>query len=113
VKTWALADIPTPDGTRSPIVLHSAEGEARAILVGLEPGQELGEHEVREGAFVSVVEGSVEIDGRAAAGPGTLAYFEPHERHSLRAPDGARLLLILAPWPAEGHFAPGERRPGS
>ena len=37
-------------------------------------------------------------------GHGTMARFEPDERHSLRSADGARLLLLLAPWPGEGHY---------
>jgi len=30
--------------------------------------------------------------------------FEPGERHSVTSASGARLLLLLAPWPAGGHY---------
>ena len=45
----------TPGGSVSPVVLHS-NGEGRAVLIGLDPGQELREHQVREHAFVLVLE---------------------------------------------------------
>ena len=37
-----------------------------------------------------------------------LVMFEPGEIHSVSSRDGARLLLLLAPWPASGHYADGE-----
>jgi len=40
-------------------------------------------------------------------GPGFAAVFDPHERHEVRATTDARLLLVLAPWPGDGH--PGAR----
>jgi hypothetical protein len=30
--------------------------------------------------------------------------FEPGERHALSSADGARILMVLTPWPGEGHF---------
>ena len=42
------------------------------------------------------------------AGAGTLVRFEPDERHSVASEAGARILLLLAPWPGEGHYR-GER----
>jgi hypothetical protein len=30
--------------------------------------------------------------------------FEPGERHSLSSAEGARILILLSPWPAEDHF---------
>jgi quercetin dioxygenase-like cupin family protein len=109
VRQWDLTSIDTPGGTVSPVVLDSQE-EGRAVLVGLEPGQELGEHQVTEHAFVLVVAGRarVESDGKALdAGPGTLFSFEPGERRTLSSAEGARLLLLLAPWPGEGHYRGG------
>ena len=35
---------------------------------------------------------------------GALLRFEPAERHSLRSEGGARILLLLTPWPGEGHY---------
>jgi quercetin dioxygenase-like cupin family protein len=107
VQSWDLKAIETPGGSRSPVVLHT-EVEARAVLVGLEPGQELGDHQVKEHMWVLVVDGHVRVESggeSVEAGPGTLVHFEPDERHSVSAPDGsARLLLLLAPWPGEGHY---------
>ena len=109
MQRWDLREIATPDGTRSPVVLHS-EDEARAVLIELKPGQELGDHQVKEYAWVVVLEGSVRIGGdddAADAGPATLIRFAPDERHSLASIEGARLLLLLAPWPGEGHYRGG------
>jgi quercetin dioxygenase-like cupin family protein len=110
VRSWNLLEIETPAGSRSPVVLHS-DDEARAVLVGLSPGQALGDHQVKEFAYIAVVDGRVTVTtgGEAIeAGPGTLFRFEPDERRSVSSPDGARLLLLLAPWPGPGHFR-GER----
>jgi hypothetical protein len=41
-------------------------------------------------------------------GVGTLVTFEPGERHAVSSADGARVLLILAPWPGPGHYLDGE-----
>src|SRR5262249_18774833 len=103
----------TPGGRLSPVVLDSEESAGRAVLIGLDPGQELGEHEVKEHAFVLVVEGAVQVEagGETADGPaGTLFLFEPEERHSVTSNDGARLLLSLAPWPGPGHYRGGDAR---
>jgi quercetin dioxygenase-like cupin family protein len=109
VESWDLKAIETPDGSRSPVVLHS-DDEARAVLIGLEPGQELGEHQVKEHAFVLVVDGTVQVDSSNAsvdAESGTLLLFEPDERRTVSSREGARLLLLLAPWPGEGHYRGG------
>jgi quercetin dioxygenase-like cupin family protein len=106
VQVWDLLEIEAPQGTRDPVVVHQDDG-ARAVLVVLRPGQELGEHQVRENAWVVVVAGVVEVVSGGEtrqAGPGSLLRFDPAERHSLSAPDGARILLVLTPWPGEGHY---------
>jgi len=41
------------------------------------------------------------------AGAGTLLLFQPEERHAVSSKDGARMLLLLAPWPAPGHYRGG------
>jgi quercetin dioxygenase-like cupin family protein len=116
VQHWQLNDIETPGGSRSPVVLHSEDGESRVVLIVLEPGQEMGDHQVKEAALVLVVSGEARvvcggeaIDARA----GELFRFDPDERHSLSSAGtgGARLLLTLAPWPAADHYA-GEQRAG-
>jgi quercetin dioxygenase-like cupin family protein len=109
MRHWNLREIDTPGGSRSPVVLDSDEA-ARAILIGLEPGQELGDHQVKEHAFVLVVDGSVRVDSGGKtldAHPGTLFTFEPDERRTVASDGGARLLLFLAPWPGEGHYRGG------
>jgi quercetin dioxygenase-like cupin family protein len=109
VRSWNLPGIETPGGSRSPVVLHS-DDEARVVLIALDPGQELGEHQVKENAFVLVLDGEARIEAggeSTTAGAGTLVAFEPDERHSVASDTGARLLLVLAPWPGEGHYRGG------
>ena len=106
METWILPEIATPGGSRSPVVLRSQD-EARAVLVGLDPGQKLGDHQVKEHAWVIVVEGTVTFragDDEMEAPAGTLARFEPDERHSVSSDGGAKILLLLAPWPGPGHY---------
>src|SRR6059058_2822912 len=106
MQTWDLLSVHAPNGTRDPVVLHSDDG-ARAVLIVLQPGQSLGDHQVKENAWVTVLDGSVQIDAggeTTEAGAGTLAHFVPDERHALRSDGGARVLLLLAPWPGEGHY---------
>jgi quercetin dioxygenase-like cupin family protein len=106
VQRWNLLAIPAPAGTRDPVVVAQDDG-ARAVLVVLAAGQELGEHQVKENAWVAVVDGTVSVTAggeTAEVGAGTLLRFEPAERHSLATESGARILLILTPWPGEGHY---------
>ncbi len=81
------------------------------MLVVLHPGEELGEHQVHENAWVFIVEGTVQVVSGAETmqvAAGSLLRFDPGERHSLSAKTGARILLLLAPWPGGGHYpAPG------
>ena len=93
-----------------PRILHSARGEARSIAIQLPAGESLQEHEVHERAYVVVIEGAVEVDKgdeTIGGGAGLAVVFDPHERHVVRATSNARLLLVLAPWPGDGH--PGAR----
>ena len=111
---WKLGEIETPDGKRSPVVLHSRDGAERVILIELRPGEALGEHQVRESGVLVVVEGSVRVDAADEsidAGPGELFHFEPGERHSVTTKSGGSVLLFLAPWPALS--ASGAARPPS
>ena len=72
------------------------------------------------GSFDPVTNGHVDIFRRAAAlfdelivATGTniskSRLFDPEERHAIRSEGGARVLLLLAPWPGEGHYR-GEAR---
>jgi quercetin dioxygenase-like cupin family protein len=106
VQSWNLMEIDAPAGTRDPVVVHSGN-EARAVLIALNPGQVMGDHQVKENAWVTVLEGTVRISSGGEsfdAAPGMLFRFDPDERHSLASDDGARILLLLAPWPGEGHY---------
>jgi quercetin dioxygenase-like cupin family protein len=106
MRSWNLGEIETPAGSRSPVVLDSDDA-ARAVLIGLDPGQRLGEHQVKEHAFVLVLDGTVHVEAGADqldAQPGTLFTFEPDERRSVSSEEGARILLFLAPWPGAGHY---------
>jgi quercetin dioxygenase-like cupin family protein len=106
VQSWNLPELETPEGSRSPIVLHSTD-DARAVVIGLNPGQKLGDHQVHETAYMIVIAGQVEVgsgEERVEAGAGTLFRFEAKERHRVSSQDGARILLLLAPWPGPGHY---------
>lgn len=109
MERWHLPSVEAA-GKREPRVLFSRP-ECRAVLIDLAAGEELGEHRLHESAVVSVVSGrlAVEQDGRElSCEAGTLLTFAPGEPRSLRALEPARVLLLLAPWPGEGHFAEGE-----
>ena len=82
MKRWDLHEIPTPEGTRSPVVLHSQDGEGRVVLIRIDAGQELGEHQVKEAALLLVVEGEVTVeagDESVDAEAGALFRFDPDD----------------------------------
>jgi quercetin dioxygenase-like cupin family protein len=92
-------------------VLRS-DAAARAVLIGLEPGQRLGDHQVKERALVSVVDGAVRVEsgGKTIEGEtGCFFTFDADERRSISTETGARILLVLAPWPGEGHYRGEEK----
>jgi len=94
-----------------PVILHSARGQARSVALFLPAGEQLQDHQVHERAHLVVVEGEIEVsrgaDDTITGGPGLFAIFDPGERHEVRAVSDVRLLLVLAPWPGDGH--PGAR----
>jgi quercetin dioxygenase-like cupin family protein len=111
MQSWNLREIETPGGSRSPVVLRS-DPAARAVLIALHPGQRLGDHQVKERALVSVVDGTVRVEsgGKTIEGDtGCFFTFDADERRSISTETGARILLVLAPWPGEGHYR-GERK---
>jgi quercetin dioxygenase-like cupin family protein len=88
-----------------PRVLHS-DDDARLIAINLPAGELLQEHQVHERAYLFVADGELEVEqggSSTAAGPGFLAHFPPNERHEVRAKSDSRVVLLLAPWPGEGH----------
>jgi mannose-6-phosphate isomerase-like protein (cupin superfamily) len=104
MQSWNLKSIEAE--AHQPEILASAD-DARTIVLCLPAGEELQEHEVHERARVVVVEGEVEVTTPAgeavSAGPGHLFEFDPAERHTIAARSDVRLLLILTPWPGDGH----------
>jgi quercetin dioxygenase-like cupin family protein len=108
VQHWALPEHDVRP--HQPAILDSARGESRSILLNLPAGERLQDHEVHERAHLVVVSGDVEVDagGATQAGSaGSYFQFDAQERHEVRATSDARLLLLLAPWPGDGH--PGAR----
>jgi quercetin dioxygenase-like cupin family protein len=104
MRSWDLSTIEVEP--HQPVVLDS-EDEGRAIVINLPAGEQLNEHQVHERAWVLVVSGRVRIglpDGEGAeGGPGLMAVFDPAERHDVSATEDSRILLVLSPWPGEGH----------
>ena len=106
-----LLELETPGGSRSPVVVHS-DDKARAVLIGLDPGQSLRDHQVKENAYIVIADGTVRVEagGETLDAPaGTFLAFGADERHAISTETGARLLLLLAPWPGEGHYRGEER----
>jgi quercetin dioxygenase-like cupin family protein len=85
----------------------STHDDGRAILLDLPAGEELQEHQVHEGMWITVVEGELTVTGPGAetveASPGVLVHLAAGERSEVRAQSDARLLLLLSPWPGKGH----------
>ena len=103
MDTWDVASLDLE--AHQPSVLRS-DDETRVIAITLPAGELLQEHQVHERAWLVVATGDVEVEqnGRTVAGgPGLLVHFEPNERHEVRAASDARLVLLLSPWPGEGH----------
>lgn len=104
MQNWDLKAIEAE--AHQPRILASAD-DARTIVLLLPAGEELQEHEVHERARLAVIEGEVEITTlageSATASAGHLFEFDPGERHTVAARSDARLLLILTPWPGDGH----------
>jgi quercetin dioxygenase-like cupin family protein len=102
VQLW---DVLAADATgrTDPRVLFSTP-EARMVMIDLAAGERLGDHEVHERAIIQVARGSIEL----TSGEASTICGEPGERHSVRAPEHARILLTLAPWPGDGHYDPSE-----
>jgi quercetin dioxygenase-like cupin family protein len=104
MESWDLKTVDVDP--HQPRILASAD-DARTILLHLPEGEELQEHEVHERARVLIVEGDVEVSGAdgdsAGASAGHLFEFAPGERRTIVARSEARLLMVLSPWPGDGH----------
>lgn len=104
MRSWKLDEIDLKP--RLPEILSSSSA-ARAIVLDLAEGEGLGDHEVHERAWVIVLSGSVQVCNgageRTDGGPGLLVEIAPGERHEVLAISASRLLLLLTPWPGNGH----------
>ena len=109
MQRWHVPSVEA-NGKREPRVLFSTP-ECRAVVIDLQAGDSMGEHSVHERAVVEVVTGRVQLGppgGESECGPGTLATLDPGERHTLSALEASRVLLLLSPWPGDGHYQVGE-----
>ncbi|HEY5431225.1 MAG TPA: cupin domain-containing protein [Solirubrobacteraceae bacterium] len=90
----------------SPEILASND-DARAIALMIPAGESFDDHQVHERAWVTVLDGEVEITtstGDSVIGrSGVLVEFAPNERHAVHARSDARILLLLTPWPGIDH----------
>ncbi|MGH2910662.1 MAG: cupin domain-containing protein [Solirubrobacteraceae bacterium] len=104
MRSWSL--LSTELEPHSPEVISSGTA-ARAIVLEIPAGESLREHQVHERAWVTVIDGEVEITSTTgesvSGGAGLLVEFDPAERHAVTARSTARLLLLLTPWPGDGH----------
>lgn len=104
MRSWDLRAVELRP--HSPEILSSTD-EARAVVLEIPAGESLEDHQVHERAWVTVIGGEVEITTRdgetVAGGTGLMVEFAPGERHAVRALTTARLLLLLTPWPGDGH----------
>lgn len=104
MKAWNVLEMDVE--AHHPRVLDSEE-EGRLIVIHLPEGERMQEHQVHERAWLMVTAGSIEIDEAdgetLGGGVGLLAQFDPNERREIRATSDARLLLVLSPWPGDGH----------
>jgi quercetin dioxygenase-like cupin family protein len=104
MDSWQLTELEVE--AQQPQVLTSRD-EGRAIALVLGAGERLSEHQVQERAWLVVISGAIEVSepggDRVTGGPGLLAVFDPNERHEVAATEDSRLLLVLSPWPGDGH----------
>ena len=110
MQTWDVRSLEVKP--HFPKVLHSDE-EGRTIVINLPSGEELQEHKVHERSWLIVVDGEIELEsagGTVKGGFGFLAHIDPKESNEVRAATDAKLIMVLAPWPGEGH--PSQRPAG-
>jgi quercetin dioxygenase-like cupin family protein len=111
VDRWHVPSIDAT-GKREPRVLFSRP-ECRAVVIDLQTGETMGEHQVHENAIIHVASGRLRVTsgGSDAECPaGTLVHLGPRERHAVYALETSRILILLAPWPGEGHYQQGEQQ---
>ncbi len=103
METWHVLELDLE--AHHPQVLRS-DAETRVVVIRLPAGERLQSHQVHERSYLVVVDGEITISqesGSVSGGTGLLAHFEPNERRTIEAVSDARFVLVLAPWPGEGH----------
>jgi hypothetical protein len=104
MQTWNVGELELQP--HRPDILSSQDA-GRVIALALPAGERLQEHEVHERAWLVVLGGEVQVSAGSGepvtGGTGLVAEFDPRESHEVVARADARLLLVLAPWPGEGH----------
>ncbi|MEO8968961.1 MAG: FAD-dependent oxidoreductase [Solirubrobacteraceae bacterium] len=104
MKTWDITKLELHP--HSPQIISSTD-DARAIVIEIPAGESMTDHQVHERAWVTVIAGEVEITADnqqpVTGSTGLLVEFDPRERHAVHARTNARILLLLTPWPGEGH----------
>jgi quercetin dioxygenase-like cupin family protein len=103
VNSWDLRALDLKP--RLPEILSSSDS-ARVIVLDLAAGESLADHEVHERAWLIVLDGEVEVTtagDSVGGGVGLLVELAPAERHEIVASSKVRLLLLLTPWPGDGH----------
>ena len=104
MNSWTITKLELQP--HAPEILASTD-DARAIALMIPAGESFADHQVHERAWVTVLDGEVEITTSAGdnviGGSGLLVEFAPNERHAVHARTDARLLLLLTPWPGDGH----------
>ncbi len=104
METWDLEAIEVRPH-HPHVVCSNADG--RAIVIDLPAGERLDEHQVHEASWLVVTSGEVQVGDAAGestrGGPGLLVHCPPNERREVRATSDARVLLLLTPWPGDGH----------
>lgn len=103
MRSWDITQIEL--APHAPEILSSSS-DTRAIAIEIPAGESLDDHQVHERAWLAVLDGEVEVTsaaGSVAGGAGLVCEFDPGERHAVHAHALTRLLLLLTPWPGEGH----------
>jgi quercetin dioxygenase-like cupin family protein len=103
LNSWTITNLDLRP--HSPEILAST-ADTRAIALMIPSGESFDDHQVHESAWVTVIDGEVEItcgEESVLGSTGLVVAFAPNERHAVHARTDARLLLLLTPWPGVGH----------
>src|SRR4051794_3675023 len=104
MQSWDITELDLEP--HAPQIISSTP-DGRAIALLIPAGASLSDHQVHEGAWLSLLAGEADITTaggeRISARPGMVVEFDPGERHAVRARSDTRLLLLLTPWPGDGH----------